>query len=84
MIREEVCAGVAWLDAELAAPYPGASVVAEIANRIVSAVPAGWFSNDDDYVDSFYTLEKGQAYTNRVGAAGNAKISLVPSTLPGN
>lgn len=64
--------------------YPGASVVAEIANRIVAAMPAGWFSNDDDYVDSFYTLEKGQTYTNRMGAAGNAKISLVPYTLQAN
>jgi Protein of unknown function (DUF3103) len=64
--------------------YPGASTVAEIANRIVAAMPAGWFSNDDDYVDSFYTLEKGQTYGNRMGAAGNAKISLEPYTLQGN
>jgi Protein of unknown function (DUF3103) len=35
-------------------------------------------------LDSFYTLEKGQTYGNRMGAAGNAKISLEPYTLPGN
>jgi DUF3103 family protein len=64
--------------------YPGASMIAEIANRVVAAMPSGWFSNDDDYVDSFYTLEKGQTYTNRVGAAGNAKISLTPYTLQSN
>lgn len=64
--------------------HPGASQIAQIANSIVAAMPAGWFSNDDDYVDSFYTLEKDRAYTDRVGAAGNAKISLAPYTLQGN
>ncbi|HEU4404146.1 MAG TPA: DUF3103 family protein [Polyangiaceae bacterium] len=64
--------------------YPGASMVAEIANRIIAAMPGGWFSNDDDYVDVFYTLEKGATYTDRMGVSGNAKISLVPYTLLGN
>jgi Protein of unknown function (DUF3103) len=64
--------------------HPGASQIAQIANSIVAAMPAGWFSNDDDYVDSFYTLEKDRVYTDRMGAAGNAKISLAPYTLQGN
>jgi hypothetical protein len=34
--------------------------------------------------DSFYPLEEGQTYRNRMGAAGNAKISLEPFTLQGN
>ncbi|MCG8572086.1 MAG: DUF3103 domain-containing protein [Spirochaetes bacterium] len=51
--------------------------VAEIANAIVDAMPDEWYTNDDDYVDSFYTLEKGRAYTNYYGASGNAQVTLV-------
>lgn len=44
-------------------------------------MPSGWFANDDDYVDSFYTLEKGRYYTGYLGAARNATLSLAPYTL---
>ncbi len=53
----------------------------DIASRIISLMPDGWFSNDDDYVDVFYTLEKGKTYTNYYGASKNAKITLVPHTI---
>jgi hypothetical protein len=60
---------------------PGYAVIGQVATAILQAMPAGWFSNDDDYIDSFYTLEKGRNYTNYVGAAGNAKLTLSPYTL---
>ncbi len=63
---------------------PQYSIIARIANEIVAAMPSGWFSNDDDYVDSFYTLEKGQHYVNYRGAANNATITLRPYILSGN
>jgi len=37
--------------------------------------------NDDDYVDSFYTLEKGRTYVDYPGAAKNATVSLSPYRL---
>lgn len=57
--------------------YAIAPKVAEIANVLISAMPDSWFTNDDDYVDSFYTLEKGKNYSNYYGAGGNARVSLV-------
>jgi hypothetical protein len=63
---------------------PQYSIIARIANEIIAAMPSGWFANDDDYVDSFYTLEKGRTYTGHVGAGGNARINLTPYTLQGN
>lgn len=63
---------------------PQYSLIATVAGAIVEAMPSGWFSNDDDYLDSFYTLEKGRTYTNYYGAGGNARITLTPYILQGN
>jgi hypothetical protein len=65
------------------AGYPAVQAIAEIAARIVAAMPAGWFSNDDDYVDSIYTIEKTRGET-RYGAAGNAYVTYIPYELPAN
>lgn len=65
----------------LGAFAPTYAVIGQVATAILQAMPAGWFANDDDYVDSFYTLEKGRYYTNYLGAARNATMSLAPYTL---
>jgi hypothetical protein len=65
----------------LGAFAPAYAVIGQVATAILQAMPANWFSNDDDYVDSFYTLEKGRYYTGYRGAANNATISLEPYTL---
>lgn len=65
------------------AGYPVVSAVTEIANRIINAMPDSWFTNDDDYVDSFYTIEKAYGAT-RWGARGNALITYIPYELPAN
>lgn len=65
------------------AGYPAVQAIAEIAARIVAAMPSGWFSNDDDYVDSVYTIEKTRGET-RYGARGNAYVSYIPYELPLN
>ncbi len=62
---------------------PELQAIAEIANKIVSAMPSGWFANDDDYVDSFYTVLKTMAEA-RYGAAGNARMYSIPYQLPTN
>lgn len=62
---------------------PEVAAIAEIAARIVAAMPSGWFSNDDDYVDSLYSVEKTRGET-RYGARGNALVSYIPYELPSN
>lgn len=53
----------------------------DIGTEIIRLMPDKWFSNDDDYVDVFYTLEKNKTYTNHYGASNNAKITLVPYSI---
>lgn len=65
----------------LGAFAPAYAVIGQVATAILQAMPAGWFANDDDYVDSFYTLEKGRYYTNFKGVANNATMSLAPYML---
>lgn len=63
---------------------PEAAIVAAIGQAILSAVPDGVLTNDDDYVDSYYLLEKGRAYTDRAGARDNATATFVPLSVPSN
>lgn len=57
------------------------AVIPQITSGIISAMPDEWFSNDDDYVDVFYTILKDQTYTNRYGASANAQITLKPLNI---
>jgi hypothetical protein len=66
------------------AGLPVVQAVTDIANRIIAAIPASVFTNDDDYVDSFYTIEETKTYTGRVGASNNATISIKPFTVVAN
>lgn len=66
------------------AGFPEITAVIEIANRILTAMPDSWLTNDDDYVDSLYTIEKTRGETNRAGAAGNAVVTYIPYELPPN
>lgn len=65
----------------LGAFAPEYAVIAEIGGAILKAMPSGWFTNDTDYLDSFYLLQLGQTYTGRMGAANNAQVTLSPLTL---
>lgn len=66
------------------AGLPVVQAITDIANRIVAAIPSSVFTNDDDYVDSFYTIEETRTYTGRVGASNNATISIQPFTVVAN
>jgi hypothetical protein len=66
------------------AGQPEIQAIAEIANRIIAAMPAAWFANDDDYVDSFYTIQRNLTYFGRIGAGGNATVTLQPFLLQPN
>lgn len=67
--------------AALGAFAPEYAVIADIAGAILKAMPTGWFNNDPDYLDSFYLLRRGEGYTDRMGAANNARVTLTPITL---
>jgi hypothetical protein len=59
------------------------NALAEIASRILQVMPSSWFSNDDDYVDSLYAVEKMESAT-RDGAGANVRASYIPFELPAN
>ncbi|ABC29192.1 conserved hypothetical protein [Hahella chejuensis KCTC 2396] len=65
----------------LGQPEIGALVA--LGSGIVELMPEHWFSNDDDYLDSFYTLEKSMHYGNHMGVSGNAMTTMRPYTLNG-
>jgi hypothetical protein len=65
----------------LGAFAPSFAVIGQVATAILQAMPSSWFTNDDDYVDTYYTLEKGQSYVNYGGAARNATVTLSPYRL---
>lgn len=54
------------------------AALGEVASAIIEVMPDSWFTNEDDYVDSFYTIEKNKYYYNYDGANGNAMVSLDP------
>lgn len=60
---------------------PEIGALVALGSGLVDRMPGEWFTNDDDYVDSFYTLEKNLTYTNHTGARGNAVVSLRPYAL---
>ncbi|WP_428740798.1 DUF3103 family protein [Tenacibaculum sp.] len=63
---------------------PWVSVLGQVAGAIIQAMPDSWYTNNDDYVDSFYTIEKNKSYTNYYGARGNAKVNLSPYFIASN
>jgi hypothetical protein len=59
----------------------GLAVIPQITNGIISAMPDDWFTNDDDYVDVYYTLLEGRTYNNHSGAGGNATATFEPLVI---
>ncbi|MEV7676604.1 DUF3103 family protein [Streptomyces sp. NPDC088752] len=48
-----------------------------LVDAIIKAIPQGWFSDDHDYVDSWYTIQKS-AWDPFTGAASNGTMGLSP------
>ncbi|PTA51343.1 DUF3103 domain-containing protein [Shewanella morhuae] len=59
----------------------GYALIPQITNGILSAMPDAWFTNDDDFVDVYYTLQEGVEYPNLNGANGNATTSFAPLVI---
>ncbi|WP_272150049.1 DUF3103 family protein [Tenacibaculum aiptasiae] len=66
------------------ATQPWVNVLGQVAGAIIQAMPDQWYTNNDDYVDSFYTIEKNKSYNNHYGARGNAKVNLSPFFVASN
>jgi len=60
---------------------PAFAWIPGLADAILKAMPAAWFRDNDDYLDTFYTLERDRTYVHLAGAAGNAVIDLEPYLL---
>ncbi|WP_442265450.1 DUF3103 family protein [Tenacibaculum sp. ZS6-P6] len=63
---------------------PWVNALGQVAGAIIQAMPDQWYTNNDDYVDSFYTIEKNKSYTDYYGARGNAKVNLAPFFVASN
>ena len=63
---------------------PWVNVLGQVAGAIIQAMPDSWYTNNDDYVDSFYTIEKNKSYNNYYGARGNARVNLSPFFVASN
>jgi len=61
-----------------------AQIILEALPGSVEALPGSVFTNDDDYVDSFYTIRKYKNYTNYYGARSNAKVNLRYTSISSN
>lgn len=59
----------------------GFALIPQITNGILSAMPDAWFTNDDDFVDVYYTLQEGVDYPHLNGANGNAMTSFSPLVI---
>lgn len=66
------------------AGFEPAIAIAEITNRIQDAMPDSWYTDDHDYVDTCYTLVKGESLNDQWCARRNAKISTRPFILQSN
>ncbi|WP_327371680.1 DUF3103 family protein [Streptomyces sp. NBC_01217] len=52
-----------------------------LADAVLDAIPASWWTDDPDYVDSWYTLAKTTSGT-RNGAAANGWLNVSPYYVP--
>ncbi|MFF2012294.1 DUF3103 family protein [Streptomyces sp. NPDC058195] len=52
-----------------------------LADAVLDAIPASWWTDDPDYVDSWYTLAKSST-GKRNGAAGNGWMTVSPYHVP--
>ncbi len=66
------------------AGFEPAIAIAEITNRIQDAMPDSWYTDDHDYVDTCYTLVKGESLNDQWCARRNARISTRPFMLQSN
>ncbi|WP_225844787.1 DUF3103 family protein [Streptomyces sp. HPF1205] len=53
-----------------------------LVDAILNAIPSAWYTNDDDYVDSWYTITEQESGTIH-GARGNGWMTIEPYWVAG-
>lgn len=67
---------IAVVIANAIAPFTGQyAQYVQLVAAVLSALPASWFTNDDDYADSLYFMTR-DTRGDRVGAGNNARVGL--------
>ncbi|CAM4021779.1 hypothetical protein VA7868_02860 [Vibrio aerogenes CECT 7868] len=66
------------------AGWPPASAIAEITNRVIAAMPDSWYTDQDDFADSCYTMLKGKTYKDKICASQNVKFDMEPFYVDAN
>jgi len=79
--KEMLLALIKGVGAVLGPIHPSIPVVAEVGSAILKVLPDSAFTDDHDYVDSYYLLERGRAYNNHWGAVHNANVDIVPKMI---
>lgn len=54
------------------------AVITRLTNAVIQAMPDTLMTNEDDFVDVFYTIIEGESYSEYHGASHNAKMTLEP------
>ncbi|CAH1605529.1 DUF3103 domain-containing protein [Vibrio sp. MMG022] len=57
------------------------AIIPQITNKIIDAIPDGALTNDDDFVDVYYTLMQDTSYVDHPGAGVNAVATFEPLTI---
>lgn len=57
------------------------AIIPQLTNKIIDAIPDGALTNDDDFVDVYYTLMQDTSYVDHPGAGVNAVVTLEPLTI---
>lgn len=79
--KELVVAITSGVEKTLGVFKPEYAIIASVAGAIIQAMPSKWFENNDDYLDSYYTLEKNRTYTDWQGVSSNVTMTLSPYRL---
>jgi hypothetical protein len=57
---------------------PDIATLVNLGNTIIQIMPDSWYEDADDFVDAFYTVERGKLYEDYSGAANNVTATLSP------
>jgi hypothetical protein len=53
------------------------SVITKLSEAVLKTMGSGsWLKDDHDYLDTFYTIERGEYYRDRLGANRNVRMTL--------
>lgn len=59
------------------------SFIPKIGQAILAALPDSWLTNDNEYIDSYYLIERGRHYSDLDGASRNATATFCAYVIGG-